>query len=64
MLILWALAKVQQGEDGLFGTVARELMRPTNSGVMGVIGGGGELLGGMGKDSMEGGWGVLIVTKN
>jgi hypothetical protein len=53
---------VQPGDDGLFGTVARELMRQTNDGVVGIIGGGGGLFKGMGEDSMEGGREVLIVT--
>ncbi len=38
--ILWAFTKVQQEDDGLFGTVARELMRQTQAVVVGVIGGG------------------------
>jgi hypothetical protein len=60
--ILWAFSKVQRGEDVLFGTVARELMKQMNAGVVGVVGGDGGLLGGMGRDSMEGGREVLIVT--
>ncbi len=59
-LILWAFAKVQWGDNGLFGMVARELMWQTNTGVVGVVGGGGELLGGIGKDPMESCGGVLI----
>lgn len=38
--ILWAYAKVRRGDDELFGTVARELMRQTPA-VGGVVGGGG-----------------------
>ncbi len=61
-LILWAFAKVQQGDNVLFGMVAKELMRQTKTRVMGVVGGGGGLLGGMGEESMEGGRGVHIAT--
>ncbi len=46
----------------MFGMVARELMRQTNAGVAGVVGRGGGFLGALGKDSMEGGREVLIVT--
>ncbi len=62
MPILWAFAKVQWGDEGLFGMVAWEWMRQTNARAMGIIGGGGGvgLLGGMGKDPMEGSRGVLI----
>jgi hypothetical protein len=49
VLILWAFNKVQRGGNIMFGTVARELMRQTNTGVMGVVGGGGGILGGMDK---------------
>jgi hypothetical protein len=38
--ILWAFAKVRRGDDVLFGMVARVLMRQTNAGVVGVVGGG------------------------
>jgi hypothetical protein len=40
-LILSAFAKVQRGDDGLFGTMVRELMMQMNMGVVGVVGGEG-----------------------
>ncbi len=53
--ILWAFTKVQRGDGRLFGVVARELMRQTNAGVVGVIGGGGGGTFGGHEQGMNGG---------
>jgi hypothetical protein len=58
-LILWAFTKVQWGDNRLFDTMGRELMRQMNAEVGGVVEGGGGLFRGIGKDLMEGGRGVL-----